>query len=233
MCRWQLKFRWRPKVCGMTTMISRIPYFCRAHCCSTCAPRTGRSWRRCRFRWNNGQSTSGMVRQTWAYGTSGSSRHYSVGLADRLRQESGAVARLVSEYRSNSERVATHLGIAIPTTLRDALLLKDVCVHLAQSPGVPGHWLQLPAQRSLEVEAHAAGTRCDSWSRLRDQIERLFKEDTSGTPAAETLRAVSTSLRQPDSAFTVAPPRHRRGESTTNRAAAAAGQRPHAEGRPG
>ena len=91
-------------------------------------------------------------------------KDYSVGLADRLRQESGAVARLVSEYRGNSERVATHLGIAIPTTLRDALLLKDVCVHLAQSPGVPVHWLQLPAQRSLETEAHAARTRCDSWS---------------------------------------------------------------------
>ena len=122
-------------------------------------------------------------------------KDYSVGLADRLRQESGAVARLVSEYRGNSERVATHLGIAIPTTLRDALLLKDVCVHLAQSPGVPVHWLQLPAQRSLETEAHAARTRCDSWSRLRDQIERLFKEDTTETPAAKTLDSLSAIRR--------------------------------------
>ena len=41
------------------------------------------------------------------------------------------------------------------------------------------------------------------------------------------IRAVSTSLRQPDSAFTVATPRHRRGATTTDRAAVAAGQRPH------
>ena len=33
MCKWQLKFRCRPNVCGMTTIISRMPYFCRAHCC--------------------------------------------------------------------------------------------------------------------------------------------------------------------------------------------------------
>ena len=30
MCKWQLKFRCRPNVCGMTTIISRTPYFCRA-----------------------------------------------------------------------------------------------------------------------------------------------------------------------------------------------------------
>ena len=46
-------------------------------------------------------------------------------------------------------------------------------------------------------------------------------------------RAVSTSLRQPDSAFTVATPRHRRGATTTGRAAVAAEQRPHAASRPG
>ena len=46
-------------------------------------------------------------------------------------------------------------------------------------------------------------------------------------------RAVSTSLRQPGSAFTVATPRHRRGATTTDRAAVAAGQRPHAASRPG
>ena len=45
--------------------------------------------------------------------------------------------------------------------------------------------------------------------------------------------AVSTSLRQPGSAFTVATPRHRRGATTTDRAAVAAGQRPHAASRPG
>ena len=47
------------------------------------------------------------------------------------------------------------------------------------------------------------------------------------------VRAVSTSLRQPGSAFTVATPRHRRGATTTDRAAVAAGQRPHAGSRPG
>ena len=47
------------------------------------------------------------------------------------------------------------------------------------------------------------------------------------------LRAVSTSLRQPGSAFTVATPRHRRGATTTDRAAVAAGHRPHAASRPG
>ena len=46
-------------------------------------------------------------------------------------------------------------------------------------------------------------------------------------------RAVSTSLRQPGSAFTVATPRHRRGATTTDRAVVAAGQRPHAGSRPG
>ena len=46
-------------------------------------------------------------------------------------------------------------------------------------------------------------------------------------------RAVSTSLRQPSSAFTVATPRHRRGATTTDRAAVWAGQRPHAASRPG
>ena len=49
----------------------------------------------------------------------------------------------------------------------------------------------------------------------------------------KTKRAVSTSLRQPGSAFTVATPRHRRGATTTDRAAVAAGQRPHAASRPG
>ena len=53
---------------------------------------------------------------------------------------------------------------------------------------------------------------------------------TTGRPS---LRAVSTSLRQPGSAFTVATPRHRRGATTTDRAAVAAGQRPHAASRPG
>ena len=48
-----------------------------------------------------------------------------------------------------------------------------------------------------------------------------------------TGRAVSTSLRQPGSAFTVATPRHRRGATTTDRAVVAAGQRPHAGSRPG
>ena len=53
-------------------------------------------------------------------------------------------------------------------------------------------------------------------------------------PVLEGLvRAVSTSLRQPGSAFTVATPRHRRGATTTDRAAVAAGQRPHAASRPG
>ena len=47
------------------------------------------------------------------------------------------------------------------------------------------------------------------------------------------LRAVSTSLRQPGSAFTVATPRHRRGATTTDRAAVWAGQRPYAGSRPG
>ena len=47
------------------------------------------------------------------------------------------------------------------------------------------------------------------------------------------IRAVSTSLRQPGSAFTVATPRHRRGATTTDRAVVAAGQRPHAGSRPG
>ena len=53
------------------------------------------------------------------------------------------------------------------------------------------------------------------------------------TTIINTHRAVSTSLRQPGSAFTVATPRHRRGETTTDRAAVAAGQRPHAASRPG
>ena len=46
-------------------------------------------------------------------------------------------------------------------------------------------------------------------------------------------RAVSTSLRQLGSAFTVATPRHRRVASTTDRAVVAAGQRPQAASRPG
>ena len=46
-------------------------------------------------------------------------------------------------------------------------------------------------------------------------------------------RAVSTSLRQPGSAFTVATPRHRRVESTIGRAVVAAGQRSHTARRPG
>ena len=62
-------------------------------------------------------------------------------------------------------------------------------------------------------------------------------EAQPGPPAEETeaaaRRAVSTSLRQPGSAFTVATPRHRRGATTTDRAAVAAGQRPHAASRPG
>ena len=48
-----------------------------------------------------------------------------------------------------------------------------------------------------------------------------------------TVRAVSTSLRQLGSAFTVATPRHRRVASTTDRAVVAAGQRPQAASRPG
>ena len=53
----------------------------------------------------------------------------------------------------------------------------------------------------------------------------FVKRGTRVTPQVLLLdRAVSTSLRQPDSAFTVATPRHRRGASTTDRAAAAVGQ---------
>ena len=52
-------------------------------------------------------------------------------------------------------------------------------------------------------------------------------------PDVIDFRAVSTSLRQPGSAFTVATPRHRRVASTTDRAVVAAGQRPQAASRPG
>ena len=64
-----------------------------------------------------------------------------------------------------------------------------------------------------------------------DGVRALVLELVEGPTLAD--RAVSTSLRQPGSAFTVATPRHRRGATTTDRAAVAAGQRPHAASRPG
>ena len=58
-----------------------------------------------------------------------------------------------------------------------------------------------------------------------DMTLRLVMTRTvDGDDVAEAFRAVSTSLRQSDSAFTVATPRHRRGAPTTDRAAAAVGQ---------
>ena len=61
----------------------------------------------------------------------------------------------------------------------------------------------------------------------------IFDLTDENRPMESAVRAVSTSLRQPGSAFTVATPRHRRGATTTDRAAVAAGQRPHAASRPG
>ena len=62
---------------------------------------------------------------------------------------------------------------------------------------------------------------------------RIHSISTATADNIDEIRAVSTSLRQPGSAFTVATPRHRRGATTTDRAAVAAGQRPHAASRPG
>ena len=88
--------------------------------------------------------------------------------------------------------------------------------------------------RGFEILELPADALCTFIGRKRGTVW-LFAtiEVCSRLGAGSVLRAVSTSLRQPDSAFTVATPRDRRGESTTDRAAAAAWQRPHAEGRPG
>ena len=67
-----------------------------------------------------------------------------------------------------------------------------------------------------------------SWSKeFLEAGKRRLAGDTAraATSSEVTDRAVSTSLRQPGSAFTVATPRHRRGATTTDRAAVAAGQR--------
>ena len=76
------------------------------------------------------------------------------------------------------------------------------------------------------LKTHAVAISMDGKGRWVDNVfvERLWRS---------VKRAVSTSLRQPGSAFTVATPRHRRGATTTGRAVVAAGQRPHAGSRPG
>ena len=95
--------------------------------------------------------------------------------------------------------------------------------------------LRLLRAESLDTVSRDVGVevyRLEAWkARALAGLELGLKEQAGAPLAAE--RAVSTSLRQPGSAFTVATPRHRRGATTTDRAAVAAGQRPHAGSRPG
>ena len=69
--------------------------------------------------------------------------------------------------------------------------------------------------------------------RMLIERDRLTLQEEDVVRTAHSMRAVSTSLRQPGSAFTVATPRHRRVESTIGRAVVAAGQRSHTARRPG
>ena len=80
----------------------------------------------------------------------------------------------------------------------------------------------------LAASAAIIVTVAACWWRRASETARIYV-----TELELVLRAVSTSLRQLGSAFTVATPRHRRGATTTDRAADAAGQRPHAGSRPG
>ena len=90
----------------------------------------------------------------------------------------------------------------------------------------------LTSEPTAETELEPA-TTAPEWDSFRAENLALSVRSLEGLSDESKVRAVSTSLRQPGSAFTVATPRHRRGATTTDRAAVAAGQRPHAASRPG
>ena len=103
---------------------------------------------------------------------------YEVGLADRLREESGAIDELVLAFQAASGRVAGELGVSLPTTLEQAMELQKLCIHLTRSPGVPSHWLSSPVLGRLEPDASAAKALCESWVNLSDQVRSLFEQGT-------------------------------------------------------
>ena len=118
----------------------RMPYFCRAHCCNTCAPRTGRSCRRCRFLLNSGQSTSGMVRQTWAYGTSGSSRHWSrchALVTPNQRPELPAVPNLLPPEDLRRQRPTPQSGRPPPVSATRSRPGRSSCGDRAPASSAP------------------------------------------------------------------------------------------------
>ena len=94
-------------------------------------------------------------------------------------------------------------------------------------------WLGVSQRVKAVVLEGRAGRASTNGHDLNAYAVGLHARPADALNLSETNRAVSTSLRQPGSAFTVATPRHRRGATTTDRAAVAAGQRPHAASRPG
>src|SRR4051794_35254829 len=78
MCRWQLKLRYPPNVCGTTIMRTRTPYLALSHSWIAQAPTEGRSCSRWRFRSKMGHSWRGIVKTAPEYGMSGRASHCSL-----------------------------------------------------------------------------------------------------------------------------------------------------------
>ena len=152
--------------------------------------------------------------------------------SDEQEDEFSATPRTVSQARWLKNEKRYPLWVDDPVRVWERRLIP---VRLL-SPVSKGEnefkkWAMLAARDNTDelISLISLGTE------LRTQFAQFnlpFLSLPTDTPK-ETARAVSTSLRQPGSAFTVATPRHRRGATTTDRAAVAAGQRPHAASRPG
>ena len=98
--------------------------------------------------------------------------------------------------------------------------------------------IDCPSVEAPYAEAEAAFVQAKAYLSSRD-AQQMSESDLErelhrrGQELMRTLRAVSTTLRQPDSAFSVAPRRCRRARSTVREGWVVPGGSPHAGGRPG
>ena len=118
-------------------------------------------------------------------------------------------------------------GLQAHANFHFTFALVEMPVYTLRHPDSVREYVVMPRTlvKTVDVPRFTIRTEGDSTA--------VIDNGTDEEDARKPSRAVSTSLRQPGSAFTVATPRHRRVESTIGRAVVAAGQRSHTARRPG